>query len=98
MRLCGCVGTTKAFAESRTIEGVGETKRKREREDESERKRGTEREARTERERWKKGWQVGGTLVHGTVGSPACTVHPVVYLNAYGTVLIVHTRSHGPMN
>ena len=40
----------------------------------------------------------GGTLVHGTVGSPACTVHPVVYLNAYGTVLIVHTRSHGPMN
>ena len=32
MRLCGCVGTTKAFAESRTIEGVGETKRKRERE------------------------------------------------------------------
>ena len=33
-----------------------------------------------------------------SVGSPACTVHPVVYLNAYGTVLIVHTRSHGPMN
>lgn len=41
------------------------------------------------------GWRNVGPR---SVGSPACTVHRVVYLNAYGTVLIVHTCSHGPMN
>ena len=62
MRLCGCVGTTKAFPESGTIEGVRGSTRNREMRPESEREGGgegeekrEEREARTERERWKKG-------------------------------------------
>lgn len=66
-----------------------------------ERARGVKRDGKGGRERERKreervaSWRNVGLR---SVGSSACTVHPVVYLNAYGTVLIVHTRSHGPMN
>ena len=53
MRLCGCVGTTKAFPESGTIEGVRGSTRNREMRPESEREgggggRGKERKGRRE--------------------------------------------------